>query len=440
MKNKRAIPSLVMALMVLSATSLAQIKVNVDGNPVAFTGTGPTKVGGRVLVPLRGVMEKLGATVEWTPSLQRIDANKGSTKVVLIIGQRNAEVNGNTVSLDVPAMIIGGSTMVPLRFVGEAIGAEVKWLADTNTVEISTGGSGGSGTGGGTGTATVEIDQFTHNAGGWVRAGQSVEFLLEGTRGAEAWVTLRGTNVKIPLREVAFGRYTGSWKPTAEALGGPLLEEARVMGFLASRSSERQIQAGSLMNIDLQKPQLRVISPVANSRVTPRARIEARFDDGAGSGLDAKSIQLLLNGNDLTSSASISNGLLRFEPRRDLPNGKYTVKVSAKDVAGNLSSGTWSFEVGAPSPIKSVTHDGSGSLQPGQVITFTVMATPKGKVLIELGDLFKRSAREVSPGKYVADYTVRTTDNLNGVKVTAAFTDSNGVVSRLAAPGVLGRR
>lgn len=436
----KTITGLVLAVA-LSAGAHAQIKVNVDGSPVVFNGAGPTKVGGRVLVPLRGVMEKLGATVEWTSSLQRIDAKKGNTNVVLIIGQRRAEINGDTVTLDVPAMIIGGSTMVPLRFVGEAMGADVKWVADANTVEISTsGGTGTTGGGGGGNTdVAVEIEEFTHNASGWVRAGQTVEFLLEGTRGASAWVTLRGTNVKIPLKEVAFGRYTGSWQATAEALGGPLLEGARVMGFLASKSAERQIQAGSLMNIDLQKPQLRVISPVANSRVGARPRIEARFDDGAGSGLDAASVQLWVNNQDITKSATFQDGVLRFEPRNDMAQGNYAIKVSAKDKAGNVSTGTWSFAIGAASAIKTVTHDGTGNLEPGQVITFTLTAEPNGKVLFEVGNLFMRSAREVSAGKYIADYTVKRTDRLDNVTVTGVFTDRDGKVHRLAASTKLGR-
>ena len=54
------------------------------------------------------------------------------------IGDRTARVNGANIPLDVPAMIIQGSTMVPLRFMSEALGADVNWQAHTNTVRINT--------------------------------------------------------------------------------------------------------------------------------------------------------------------------------------------------------------------------------------------------------------------------------------------------------------
>ncbi len=58
-------------------------------------------------------------------------------KLLLGIGQDYSYVNGFKRNLDVPAEIINGRTFVPLRFVAENSGAEVKWDADTRNVYIT---------------------------------------------------------------------------------------------------------------------------------------------------------------------------------------------------------------------------------------------------------------------------------------------------------------
>ena len=127
----------------LSVSAVAQgISVIVDGRQVQFQGQGPVSVQGRVLVPLRGVLEAMGAYVEYRQPSRSIHARRGSTEIDLVLGDRNAVVNGRSVILDVPAASMGGSTMVPLRFMGEALGADVRWVDSTRTVEISTSGGG----------------------------------------------------------------------------------------------------------------------------------------------------------------------------------------------------------------------------------------------------------------------------------------------------------
>lgn len=125
--------------LLLSATAagLATIQVEVNGRPLSFS-VPPTTVHYRTMVPLRGVFESLDAQVNWDASTRTITATRGDTDVQLGIGQTNATVNGRTVLLDVPAMILRGSTMVPIRFVSEALGARVNWLEATQTVSIFT--------------------------------------------------------------------------------------------------------------------------------------------------------------------------------------------------------------------------------------------------------------------------------------------------------------
>jgi hypothetical protein len=116
---------------------MAAIQVELNGRPLHFD-VAPTQVSGRTMVPLRGIFESLGAQVNWDAPTRTITATKGTTDVRLSIGNPRATVNGQTVLLDAPAMILNGSTMVPLRFIGEALGADVKWLQATETVSITT--------------------------------------------------------------------------------------------------------------------------------------------------------------------------------------------------------------------------------------------------------------------------------------------------------------
>ena len=130
---------MLLGVLLLTITSgTAAIQVEVNGRPLSFR-VPPTRVSGRTMVPLRGIFESLGAQVNWYANTSTITATKGATDVQLSIGDPRATVNGRTVLLDAPAMILNGSTMVPLRFISEALGADVKWLDATQTVSITTG-------------------------------------------------------------------------------------------------------------------------------------------------------------------------------------------------------------------------------------------------------------------------------------------------------------
>jgi len=134
--------TLAAALMIAGAAGAQGINVTVDGQPVAFSGVGPRSVNGRVLVPLRGVFEQMGAYVQWNPANRDVTATRGDSDVRLHIGDRTANVDGREVTLDVPAMIINGATMVPIRFLSESLGAEVRWREAERLVMIDTSNNG----------------------------------------------------------------------------------------------------------------------------------------------------------------------------------------------------------------------------------------------------------------------------------------------------------
>jgi hypothetical protein len=99
---------------------------------------------GRTLVPLRGVFEALGATVEWDPKHQTIQSLKRSTAIVLHVGSKDAFIDdpssgiNKSVRLDVAPEIINGRTFVPIRFISEYMGADVNWDGINKIITIKT--------------------------------------------------------------------------------------------------------------------------------------------------------------------------------------------------------------------------------------------------------------------------------------------------------------
>ncbi|MHB8107439.1 MAG: stalk domain-containing protein [Candidatus Cryosericum sp.] len=91
---------------------------------------------GSTLVPLRFIAEALGVSPSWDAVFSVIDMSVGGHEVRLQIGARFAGVDGKRVALDTAPIIVGGVTMVPLRFVSETMGADVMWDAATRTVTV----------------------------------------------------------------------------------------------------------------------------------------------------------------------------------------------------------------------------------------------------------------------------------------------------------------
>ncbi len=115
-----------------------EITVKLNNLKVEFSDQKPVLVNNRTMVPMRAIFEKFGAEVKWDEATRSVTGTKGAMKVNLTIDQAIAFNNGKEVTLDVPAQIIGGRTMVPLRFIGEALGAQVGWDGSTKTVSITT--------------------------------------------------------------------------------------------------------------------------------------------------------------------------------------------------------------------------------------------------------------------------------------------------------------
>ncbi|WP_151191973.1 copper amine oxidase N-terminal domain-containing protein [Desulfotomaculum copahuensis] len=120
---------------VYSPAQPAGIAVFVNSKKLTFD-VPPVVENGRTLVPLRAIFEALGAQVGWDGKTGTVTAKRGEVTVKLTLKQIKAYRNGKAVTLEVPARLVKGRTMVPLRFVSEAFGAQVNWNAKTRAITV----------------------------------------------------------------------------------------------------------------------------------------------------------------------------------------------------------------------------------------------------------------------------------------------------------------
>lgn len=106
----------------------------VDGEEVTLNAAARI-INSKTMVPIRFVAESLGFEVIWNKEGKTIAIGEDS-RILLTVGSATATVDGKTVTLDVPPVIDNGSTLVPLRFVSESLGAEVSWDSETKTASI----------------------------------------------------------------------------------------------------------------------------------------------------------------------------------------------------------------------------------------------------------------------------------------------------------------
>jgi len=118
------------------------IKVIVDGKKVT-TDVKPEFRQATVFVPLRGVLEEFKAVITFDKKTGTITAKRKKTTVVLVVDSTKAKVNGVATFMPIPAYIKDGRTLVPLRFISQALGCQVKWEPQYMTVHISSRGNAG---------------------------------------------------------------------------------------------------------------------------------------------------------------------------------------------------------------------------------------------------------------------------------------------------------
>lgn len=133
---KKFLAAAIVAVMMTTPALAAQVQVNgslIDAQAVIIDG--------HTLVPVRGVFEQLGYTVDYDANTKTATLTRGSSVVSMTLGNTYFTVNDKQVTPEIPQQIIDSRFMLPLRAVSEAIGATVDWDAETKTaiIEYKTG-------------------------------------------------------------------------------------------------------------------------------------------------------------------------------------------------------------------------------------------------------------------------------------------------------------
>ncbi len=125
----------------IQAPALTKVAVYLNNVKQSYTPSAYMK-NGTTLVPMKPIFEALGATVSYDNATKKVTATKVGKKIVIGVGNKTAYVDANgttsTINLSHPAEVYQGTTMVPLRFVSQALGAEVTFDEAKLTVYITT--------------------------------------------------------------------------------------------------------------------------------------------------------------------------------------------------------------------------------------------------------------------------------------------------------------
>jgi hypothetical protein len=98
--------------------------------------TAPMLINDRTVLPIRSIVDLFGGTIDWGAEERRVSLYCNGHAVLLWIGDSTAIVDGNPKDIGTAPVAIGGRTMLPLRFVSEALGCHVHWIAEGEQIII----------------------------------------------------------------------------------------------------------------------------------------------------------------------------------------------------------------------------------------------------------------------------------------------------------------
>ncbi len=412
--------------LTLPLVAAPEISVFVDGQRLRQS---PVSVKGSTLVPLRGIFEALGASVVWDGPARTVRAQKETTSVELVLDSPYALVNGQPKRLEVPATVLGGLTMVPLRFIGEALGAEVKWDGATRSVLITSAPAQANAGGDAPQApeAAPRINQVVVSPQRPLVPGDTLTVIMTGDSGGQASFDIVAVRAGIPMPEVSPGRYQGNLvipnnlQADAAALlvklargGQETLQQAAVGVTIKSTSATESAPVG-------------IEFPTANSTVsTLRPEIGVSFP----SAITAGSVRISVDNVDVTSAARVQGTRISWQPTHDLGVGQHTARVSGVDNFGTDLNRQWSFGVSttASNTTGLVTSLNLSPVSPytvGQNVTVTLRGLPGGTATFDVAGRTGFVLRETTAGVYQGTYTVSNQD-VSGTRMEATLRMADG--------------
>ena len=108
----------------------------VNGQAVLLDAAPQIRGAGYTMVPIRFIGEALGVTFDWNPTTRVVSFYGNGNEMFLSIGNTTATINGQATPMPFAPIIENDRTLVHVRFIGEAFQATVDWLPHTRTVIV----------------------------------------------------------------------------------------------------------------------------------------------------------------------------------------------------------------------------------------------------------------------------------------------------------------
>lgn len=118
-------------------TDGTQTAVYLNGQLLEFSES-PVTFNDRVLVPMRKIFEALDADIDWNQDDMSVSAQKDGTLINMQIGSTLFQKDDSKIALDAAPILVNDTTMVPIRAIAEAFGANVVWNSVDKSVVIET--------------------------------------------------------------------------------------------------------------------------------------------------------------------------------------------------------------------------------------------------------------------------------------------------------------
>ena len=202
--------------------------------------------------------------------------------------------------------------------------------------------------------APPAVRSLTLDSNAGLTPGAVLRVQVVATPGARnAHVTLGKNGARVAVREHAAGHYVGTYTVRR---GDRIDPQQRIVarmnyrgGTVVAQSFDfpaafQALAMGNAARRDRQAPRVTGLMPSNGDRVEERGRtfIHARLDD-QGSGVDARSVRLLVDGLDVTGDARISDDEIAYRER--LGRGDHRAELVVRDHAGNVNRTAWTFRV-----------------------------------------------------------------------------------------------
>ncbi len=291
-------------------------------------------------------------------------------------------------------------------------------------------------------TGAVRIESLTHNVQTPLRAGDTIRVTLRGSAGGTATFHLFGVATDVKMGEIRPGVYqaqpavyTGFYtvRPGDSARNAALFATLRVGEREVMASSNRLITIGTRPpTITAQRPQ-----PQAGL-VNTRPNIVVHFFD-AESGINPRAVRLIVNGQDVSARASVTETSASYNPEVPFNPGPVRVRIMLADWAKNTHSAEWTFTV-APSQelIKSVTINPTTALKADDVLTVVMTGIPAGEAFFVIEGLPDRIPMRESrtPGFYFGSYAARAGQRILDAALVVTLSKGGQRSSVAATPGL----